>query len=361
MVSPESIKAESVTIVGGSGFVGSRLVASFGARGFRVRATSRRARATGDGAVEWVGCDVLDRESVREAVRGATVVVSSFIGDRRTQVEGTRNLCDAALAEGTRRVLHLSTASVYGSATGQLDETAPLLRQGWQYADSKIEAEEVCADAARRGLHVTVFRPSVVYGPGSETWVVEIGNWLSSGFWGSLGKLGEGTCNLIYVDDLVAALALAVDAPIPAGEAFNVNGPDTVTWNEFFELMNEELGLPPLRTWSRAETVARAGFGLLPRAAKALARRLPSPKREPAPGRPPLRVLAPTDRRSSRERLVSLLRATPRLQNVRGQYPRRVVYLDDKARRLLAYRPEVAAQEGIRRSAAWYRAEQEAT
>ncbi|HWA75713.1 MAG TPA: NAD(P)-dependent oxidoreductase [Polyangiaceae bacterium] len=354
-----SSAGKTVVVFGGTGFVGSRVVRSFAERGYRVRAASRNASATrlevnAPGSVEAVRCDVRDRASVQRALEGASLVVGSFLGDRQTLVEGAENVLSAMEATRVPRMLYLSTAEVYGNAGGQIDETAPLLRQGWEYADAKIEAEGACQSAAQRGLKVTLFRPSIVYGPGSETWVIELGNKLMAGNWGTLGRYGSGTCNLIYVDDLVDALHGALEAPLEPGATFNLNGPDQLSWNEFFELMNRELGLPALRDWSRAEALLRAGLGGLPRGAKALLGKLRAGNRGSAGAK--LSVTPENARFSAKQRVLEALKATPRWRSLTELYPRKVVYLDAKARERFGYAPKVSAREGIARSAAWYRA-----
>ncbi len=347
-----------MVVLGGSGFIGGRAVEMLVARGYAVRSASRTARPLeGLATVEPFRCDVTDAASVRDAVSGMELVVAAFVGDPRTQVDGVRNLC-AALSASPARLVYLSTAEVYGGSSGALDETAPLVRQGWDYSDSKLEAEKCLQRAASVGLRVNLLRPSIVYGPRSDTWTLELGNKLEARRWGTLGRLGEGTCNLVYVDDLVAALCLALERESAPGEAFNVNGPDTLTWNEFFAAFNAELGLPPLRDWSRTEAMLRAGIGQLPRTAKELfARRGGAP--------PPVARVPVARRRAGSQplaaRLLDVLKATPRWRSLTSVYPRSVVYLDRKARRMLGYEPAVRARDGIARSAAWFRRVQEGT
>jgi len=355
MTSANGGGAGRVTVLGGNGFVGAHVVRSFAERGYRVRSASRSGSSAvanaGQPSVEAARCDVRDARSVEDALRGADVVVASFVGDRRTQVDGIANVLGAL---GNARLLYLSTAEVYGNADGELDESAPLLRQGWEYSDSKIEAELSCQSAAERGAKVTLFRPSIVYGPGAETWVVELGNKLVRGQWGTLGRFGGGTANLLFVDDLVAALHRSLATQLEPGTVFNLNGPDQVSWNEFFSLFNAELGLPALRDWSAAEALLRAGLGQLPRGLNALLSRLR--KRSPEAGGHKLSVAPATERRSAPARMLEALKATPRWQALTQLYPRRVVYRDERARRLIGYAPTVSARDGIARSAAWYRA-----
>jgi nucleoside-diphosphate-sugar epimerase len=354
MTNSGGVAASRLVVLGGSGFVGTHLVRSFAQRGFRVRATSRGGDAptTSQGSVEGARCDVRDRESVDRAIHDADVVIACFVGDRSTQLQGIGNVLAALPA--TARLLYLSTAEVYGNVAGTLDETAPLTRQGWDYADSKLEADLLCQQAAKRGAKVTLFRPSIVYGPGSETWVVELGNKLRRRQWGTIERFGEGTCNLVYVDDLVEALRLSLETQLEPGAVFNLNGPDQITWNDFFSRFNEQLALPSLRRWSVPEALLRAGLGQLPRGASALASRF-FKRPPPSPGRK-LQIARPNEQLSAPAQLLQWLKATPRLQALTRVYARRVVYLDDKARQQLGYAPRVDAQAGIARCAEWYRA-----
>jgi hypothetical protein len=127
-----------------------------------------------------------------------------------------------------------------------------------------------------------------------------------------------------------------------------------VSWNEFFELLNFELGLPLLRTWSRTEALLRAGLGQIPRGAKALLGRARA--QSPNAGGARLGVTPENAHSSSRQRVLEMLKATPRYRSLTELYPRNVVYVDDKARRVLGYAPRITARDGIARSAAWYRA-----
>jgi nucleoside-diphosphate-sugar epimerase len=353
--SREAMTTGKLVVLGGSGFVGAHLVRTFAERGFRVRATSRGGvPPTGSAglSIESVRCDVRERESVDRAIHDASIVIACFVGDRNTQVQGIGNVL-AALPAGAR-LLYLSTAEVYGNVPGRLDETAPLTRQGWDYADSKLEAELLIQRAAERGAQVALFRPSIVYGPGAETWVVELGNKLVRRQWGTIARFGEGTCNLVYVDDVVAALVRSLETPLEPGASFNLNGPDHITWNEFFSGFNAELGLPPLRRWSVPEALLRAGIGQLPRGASALASRL---FKSSAPSAGTKLIIArPDEQLSVPARLLQALKATPRLQALTQVYARRAIYLDDKARKQLGYVPLVDTKTGIARCAEWYRA-----
>ena len=114
------------------------------------------------------------------------------------------------------------------------------------------------AVTAARGLPVTIFRPSIVYGPWSDQWTAALAERLRSGRWRRYARYGEGTCNLVYVDDLVAAALSSIHSDAAAGQAFNVGGGDLVTWNEYFDRFNRAMGLPPLEVRSAQRAKAKS-------------------------------------------------------------------------------------------------------
>jgi nucleoside-diphosphate-sugar epimerase len=146
------------------------------------------------------------------------------------------------------RIVHLSTIDVYGGASGEVDEQTPLAYTGKPYGDSKIDAERVCREFLEKGLPVTILRPTLVYGPFSGSWTIEWAERLQARPWLFAEEDCQGTCNLVYVDDLVGAILAALAKPEAVGEAFNVNGAERPTWNEYFHALNDAMGLPPLRS-----------------------------------------------------------------------------------------------------------------
>ena len=244
------IESRNVLVTGAGGFIGGRVVeALVQQEGVEVRAALRRwstAARIGRLPLDPIQCDIMEPDQLRAAVEGVDAIIHCAVGDRRATVVGTRNLLQAALDAGVRRVVHLSTIDVYGRAVGLVDETEPLLETGREYGDSKIEAEAVCREFVEAGLEVVILRPTIVYGPFSELWTVEFTERFRDGNWLLPRETCQGRCNLVYVDDLVRSILLALDAEKASGEAFNVNGPDDVTWQEYFDALNSALDFPPL-------------------------------------------------------------------------------------------------------------------
>ena len=340
-----------ILVTGGGGFVGSRFaeiifLTRFAHARVGVKSWAGAARAARFG-LDIVRCDVLAPRQVAEAMKGVKVVVHCAVGGRQVIVDGTRNVLEAAARAGVARVIHLSTAEVYGpQVRGRIDETWPWTPTGSAYADAKIEAERLAWEHSSRGLPVTVFRPSIVYGPWSEQWTAALAQRLQSGRWRHYARYGDGTCNLVYVDDLVAVALKSIHEDKAVGQAFNVGGPDFLTWNEYFEQFNAAMGLPPLevRSAPRAKVVSMMTEALSGAARVVLARH----------GEALMRIY---ERRglagAGMKRLKGWLNTNPSSTELESLYSRNAIYDWSKAERLLGWRPAIDLDRGLRLSVAW--------
>ena len=122
--------------------------------------------------------------------------------------------------------------AVYGDVSGNVDETYPYEYTGNPYGDSKIEAETICWEYYERGLPICILRPTIVYGPFSKLWTIEFAQGMQSGAWLLPQQYCQGICNLVYIDDLVSAIVLALQKQEAIGKAFNINGGENLKWNE---------------------------------------------------------------------------------------------------------------------------------
>lgn len=242
---------EAILVTGATGFIGGWLVETIQLSGFAyVRAGIKSwlgAARLSRFPVEIVPCDVLDKRQIAQAMSGISCVIHCATGTSNVIIQGTRNVLDAAQECGVKRVVYLSSTEVYGNVSGDVDEAAPYQYTGRSYGDSKIEAEKLCWEYHKKGLAITIIRPSAVYGPFSKDWTVRITRSLQSGNWGRFQGIGDGVCNLIYIADLVSGVLLATQNQRAIGEAFNLSGPDLLCWNDYFQMFNSALGLPELR------------------------------------------------------------------------------------------------------------------
>jgi nucleoside-diphosphate-sugar epimerase len=168
--------------------------------------------------------------------------VNCVLGNQRTMLAVTRNLCVAARQVKLRRIVHISSMAVYGAMNGTVDEAAAL-QPASRYAHAKAACEAVVREFISAGGDAVIMRPACVYGPGGEQWVGRICRWLRAGRVGLLGELGDGNCNLTFNDDLAFAVLAALTSSEISGQAFNIADPEPGTWNQYFLRLGRELGV----------------------------------------------------------------------------------------------------------------------
>lgn len=263
-----NLAGKRVLVVGGTGFVGSRLVERLVTEcGARVRVLVRNyanAVRIARLSVEMVTGDVNNVGELERAADGCEIIFHCAYGNtgdgpaqRAVTVDGTRNVLTAAARAKAARVVYLSTLSVYGRMPdGDLDENAPRSYAGGNYADTKLDAEKVAFEVSRQhGLPLVVLQPTIIYGPYGPLWTVEALKKLKT-----TGVLlvndGSGFCNAVFIDDVVSAILLAATKPEAVGEAFLISGEQPVTWREFYGRYERMLGVSNTVSMSAAEAKA---------------------------------------------------------------------------------------------------------
>lgn len=342
-----------ILITGASGFVGGRLVEACHLCGCAqpialVRNWTRAARPARF-PVEIRTCDIQDRDQMVRAAEGANAIVHcAYTDDRASIVEGTRHVLEAAASQRVRHLVFLSTAEVYGShVQGTVTESTPTTLSGNLYADAKIEAESLCRDF-QGSFGVTIFRPSIIYGPFGASWSIQIAKRLQSGRWRLLEHQGEGTANLVYVDDLVRAILLALHRNAKGTDVFNLNGPDRITWNQYFQQFNTALGLPPMQRISVYQSRLRTlVMDQVAHVTGALKQRYYDQ----------LMAIYLRNGWISRQmkRLKGSIDNTPSGNELNQLYCRPAYYSDQRARDALRYEPQFDLSRGLRMTVAWLR------
>jgi dihydroflavonol-4-reductase len=174
-----------VLVTGGTGFVGSQIVAALVGRGDSVRvlhrANSNLIMLEGLPVEHFLG-DIQESDAVARAVAGCDLVfhvaaVASYWRAQRKRVyqvnvEGTRIVMEACLAAGVPRVVHTSSVAAIGIPRDgrPANENAifDALSATFAYADSKHRAEAVVLQAVARGLSAVIVNPGAVYGAGDH-------------------------------------------------------------------------------------------------------------------------------------------------------------------------------------------------
>jgi nucleoside-diphosphate-sugar epimerase len=160
--------------------------------------------------------------------------------------------------------------SVYGDdslLTGTLDESTPVRpTRGSIYAETKAAAERAVLDLAKKGLSAVVFRPSRVFGPFSNIFVIRPLQAIAAGNFEWLGS-PDVPSDMVYVDNVAEALicALFADSNRVSGELFNLGDAEASTWREFYACFADQLGLDLTSVAVKLPTTARerSRFGSL--------------------------------------------------------------------------------------------------
>lgn len=204
-----------IKITGGSGFIGSRLAARLARAGEPFELLD--VEPSSDFPEQWRQCDVRDAQALTDALAGASAIVHLAAVHRddvrprslydEVNVEGTRNVCEAAEANGVDRIVFTSSVACYGFAEPNTDEAGPI-RPFNDYGRTKAEAEEVlrgwqAGAAARRSL--VIVRPTVVFGERNRGNVYTLLNQIASGRFVMVGS-GRNVKSMAYVENVAAFL-----------------------------------------------------------------------------------------------------------------------------------------------------------
>jgi len=211
---PIGVHSEKVLVLGGSGFIGTRLTSALTARNIPVRIGDIRPSEYFPHL--WARCDVRDEGSLREAMRDVCTIVNLAAEHRddvrplsryhETNVEGASAVCAAASREGIRKILFTSSVAVYGMHPHPVDETGPFEPFN-PYGETKLEAEGVyrawtMEDSSRT---LVIVRPTVVFGEGNRGNVYNLARQIASGRFMMVGS-GTNTKSIAYVGNVAAFL-----------------------------------------------------------------------------------------------------------------------------------------------------------
>lgn len=252
-VIPESRPAPArgrVLVTGGTGFLGKRLVELLDRNGYGVRVLARKLSNINPLqklGVEIFFGDVADENSLDNALEGIEMVVHAAAGTSGSEkdseigtIRGTKNVIEACRRRGVKKLVYISSCSVYGVADYKknqlVDESASLERfpsKRGNYSASKQEAEQLVVDSIKKGLPAVILRPGTIYGPGGDLYTPMMGFSMGNHF----VVIGSGRFELpfVYIDNLVEAVIKSMQADKALGQVFNVVDNERVTKKEYMK------------------------------------------------------------------------------------------------------------------------------
>ena len=242
-----------VLVTGATGFIGSHLVDALLARGDEVRILVRRPSNIEKFKrknIEIVFGDIRDVASLKKATEDIDVVyhLAALLGGpnitseelREVNVQGTENVLKASVTNKVKRFLYLSAGAVMGNVTQMADETVEC-NPSTPYAQSKYDAEQL-ALKYMNDLSVTIVRSTMVYGPGEIHSKRKMIQMIEKGLFRIIGN-GKNQVSWVYVDNLVQGIILASKKERAIGAIYIISDERPYTMNELVEAIAKELGM----------------------------------------------------------------------------------------------------------------------
>ena len=254
-----------VMVTGGMGFIGRYLVNALLDLGKEVVVLDNLSTAVEtevpDG-VRLVRADIRDTEQIRHAMDGVEVVfhtaanANGSLSVREPRFDFTNNTCgsfnvlEASIQAGAKRLVYMSSASVYGRPQRfPMDELHPT-RPFVPYGASKLAGEALLlAVGYAQGLSVVVGRPFCVWGPGEhpDLALVEVSRYMR---WHLrreriqiVGDPERKTRDFVHVSDLVQGLLLLAERGVP-GESYNIGSGSEISMRQLVDAIGEVTGRP---------------------------------------------------------------------------------------------------------------------
>lgn len=244
-----------VFVTGGTGFTGGNLVQRLVNDGYEVSALARKTSKTGllkQLGVEIITGDVTDKDLLKKAINGFDMVYHLAAMYREgggisekpfwdVNVNGTKNMLEASVHANVGRFIHCSTGGVHGHIQNPpADESFPY-NPGDVYQESKLEGEKLALDYFARGLPGVVVRPTAIYGPGDLRFL-KLFKSIQTGRFVMIGN-GNVLYHLVYIDDLVEGFVLCGKKDNAVGQIFIIGGERYLTMNELVEKIANSLGV----------------------------------------------------------------------------------------------------------------------
>ena len=239
-----------IDLIGGSGFIGTRLCKRLTAAGHDVRILDKEPSKAYPHL--HVACDIRSLDELRANLREGAVVVHLAAEHRDdvrplslyedVNVKGTANICNVAAERGVRSIVFTSTVGVYGFAppgTGESGAIAPFN----EYGRTKFEAEKVLGNWQAASLEdrtVVIVRPTVVFGERNRGNVYNLLRQIASGRFVMIGD-GQNRKSMAYVENIAAFIEHSLSFAVGVHTYNFIDKPD-FTMNELVRNVRRLLG-----------------------------------------------------------------------------------------------------------------------
>jgi nucleoside-diphosphate-sugar epimerase len=323
----------NVLVTGGTGFTGKALVRRLLDEGHQVKALDYKEGLKTEELRKW-GAEVIigsvtDKNLVDQSMEGVEVVhhlAAAFrelnVPDsyyQEVNVGGTLNALEAGFRHKVKKFIYCSTCGVHGNIDHPPGgEEAPIQPADY-YQATKYEAEPLVNEFYKKGMKTVILRPAAIYGPGDPERFYMIYKRVAKGTFPMFGS-GKTFYHPLYIDNLIDAFMLAMEADKGNGQAYLIADEEYLGIEDLVLKVGRAMGIEVNIKHYPIIPLIIAGHIF--------------------------------------EKLCKPFKITPPI------FPRRVdwyrqnrAFKIDKAKRDLGYRPQIGIDEGLRRTAEWYKKE----
>jgi len=265
-------RAGRILVTGAAGFTGGHLCERLTREGYSVRALVRdpnRCSELRRWGVDLAIGDLRDPESLKRATKGIDVVyhIAALFRPENvsrkemweTNVEGTRNILEAAIRTGAQRFIHCSTVGVHGDIKNPPANEETPYGPGDYYQESKTEGERVVLQYMAEGrLPIVVFRPGGIYGP-RDLRFLKLIKAIKTRRFVMLGS-GKVVYQMIYIGDRIDGILLCGTEKKAIGNIYILTGEEPMALNKLVQVIAEVVGVRPPRLRFPVTPVYLAGF-----------------------------------------------------------------------------------------------------
>lgn len=320
-----------IAITGATGFLGKSLASWLAKQGHELYLHARseeKAASIKDLAKKLIICDITDTKGIGELVADADIVINTVSNFRSASgppesykeinVDGTINTFESARTANVKRFIHISTIGVFGDIKECPASETTEYNPGDNYQRTKLDAELYCREQAEKDIdmELVVLRPCSMYGPGDMR-MLKMFRMLKKGTFFVIGAC-NANFHAVYIDDILAGIDLAMTKEGIDQEVFILGGENYVSLKEYISIVATAVGssYPKIKLpfWPMYILSAIIEFICVP-----------------------IGVEPPIFRRRIKF------------------YKNNRAFNINKAMTTLGYQPKISLQEGMKRTAEWYR------
>lgn len=270
----------NIFITGATGYVGNNLAKRLAGEGNIIHALCRsrnKQSLLAHGNIKIFEGDITDAASVEAAMKDCQQIyhlaayARVWAKDNSTfyklNVEGTKNVLDAAVKQGVKNIVFTSTGGVLGPSNGKpvKEDDARFGNVFNEYEETKTQAEELCKQYCNKyNVRIVIVNPPRIYGPGIESEsnaVTKLMKLYMKGKWRIMPGDGKRTGSYVHVDDVVNGHILAMEKG-RSGERYILSGVNA-SYNEFFETLARITGKKVTLYQFPVPLMMIAGYGIM--------------------------------------------------------------------------------------------------